>query len=75
MQYERCSYTGKRMIATQAEAKAFLTKPKVPVSADGRRVKRRMQKRKEKRAFYCDHCEHWHLTSKKHFDRKKKDAN
>lgn len=64
------------MIATHGEAKEFLLKPKVPVTIEGRRVKRRMKKRKEKRAFYCDHCNSWHLTSKKYYSNKKrKDAN
>lgn len=72
MHYEKCTLTGKRIIATQAEAKDFLRKPKVPVTVEGRRVKRRMTKRKEKREFYCEHCEGWHLTSKKFFKNKKK---
>lgn len=75
MNYERCTYTGKRIFATQAEAKDLLRKPKVPVQYDGRRVKRRMKKRKEKREYYCDHCEGWHVTSKKFYNNKKrKDA-
>lgn len=59
------------MIATEAQAKEFLRKPKTPVTKDGKRVKRRIKKRKEKRSFYCEHCKAWHLTSKKHYKNKK----
>lgn len=60
------------MFASIGDAKNVLTKPGNAPRIDGRRVKRRMNKRKETRAYFCTDCRHYHLTSKDHYQKKKK---
>lgn len=72
MEHEFCNKTGKKMFPTIGDAKNVLTKPGNAPKYDGKRVKRRMNKRKETRAYYCDHCSNYHLTSKVHYKQTRK---
>lgn len=67
MEHEFCKTTGKKMFPTLGDAKSVLKKPIISPTYDGKRVKRRMNKRKEIRAYLCDDCLCYHLTSKNHF--------
>lgn len=65
-----CKTTGKKMFPSIGEAKYVLNKPGNVPHYDGKRVKRRMNKRKETRAYFCSDCRHYHLTSSDHFKKK-----
>lgn len=65
--YQYCKITGKKMFPTVGDAKSVLTKPKIAPVYNGKRVKRRMNKRKEVRTYFCTECGTYHLTSKKKF--------
>lgn len=71
MKFDRCEITDKKMFASIGEAKGVLLKPGNAPHYDGKRVKRRMKKRNEKRAYFCTHCRHWHLTSKEFYKKEK----
>lgn len=64
------------MFLTKGEANEVLKNPKNIIFRDGKRVKRGIKKREEKRAYLCDACQCWHLTSmevkRKHSMNKKK---
>ena len=61
---EKCPAEGKVRFATKKEALAKIHRTKDIYSfRTGQRVNRLRRKRKEKRAYYCQHCEGWHLTS------------
>ena len=51
------------MFPTKGEANEVLNRPKNIIIRDGKRVKRGINKREEKRAYLCDACDKWHLTS------------
>lgn len=73
MHYDICSVTGKRIFMTSGEAKNVLTKPDIRIyTEEGKRIKRRMSKRKETRYYYCTGCEAYHLTSMAHFNKQKR---
>lgn len=72
MEYEVCPATGKRKFESIGDAKAVLNRPDIPKYSNGKRVKRRMSKRKETRAYHCDDCGCFHLTSKAHYKKSKK---
>ena len=72
MENNYCSTSGKKRFATVGDAKSVLTKPAIPPRVDGRRVKRRMNKRKETRSYYCSDCNGYHLTSKDFYKEKRK---
>lgn len=72
MEFKYCSTAGKLMFPSIGEAKGVLTKPGNAPHFDGKRVKRRMNKRNETRAYFCEHCRHYHLTSSVHYKKKRK---
>lgn len=66
---ERCSATGKIMFETKGEANESMVAIKSGqnhmryVGSTLKRIKRRQGKTSQKRAYLCEHCDNWHLTS------------
>ncbi len=63
---ERCSQTGKVCFATKGEALFVLKTPHKRPNVNGSK-KGRLRKKREKRAYLCEHCDTWHLTSQEYF--------
>jgi hypothetical protein len=68
---EYCPISGKKKFESKGDATRVLVKPKNVPHYDGKRVKRRMNKRKEVRTYHCTDCDCWHLTSKDHYKKEK----
>jgi len=65
--FKKCRATGKLSYPTKMKAKlailhfkwqALMRKNKV----DGTRIKRRMGKVSQRRSYFCEHCQGYHLT-------------
>jgi len=60
----KCEATGKVKFENKRDALAKIHKTKNITSyKTGQRVNRLRRKRKEKRCYWCEHCDGWHLTS------------
>ena len=60
----KCSATGKVRFENKKDAEAKIHKTKTLTSyKSGQRLNRLRRKRKEKRCYWCEHCDGWHLTS------------
>jgi len=67
--YTKCDGTGKRSFPTKGDALAAKNSRQIYV--DGKRMKRRVGSGKECRAYSCDLCGGWHLSSMAYFPNKK----
>ena len=69
----RCEATKKVMFLTQTDAKSSIHKNKeIRSRKSGQRVNRLRRKRKETRAYHCEYCGCWHLTSQSFQERKRR---
>ena len=66
----KCSATGKIGFETKGDAQETMMNIKnssnfyrYDTNSQKRRVKRRQGKPEQKRAYLCEHCDMWHLTS------------
>lgn len=60
-----CNATGKTIYPTKGEANFAMNRFKnigKHYDITGKRVKRRVKKAEQKRAYYCTHCQGYHLT-------------
>jgi len=61
---KKCSATGKVIFENKKDALAKIHKNKTITSyKTGQRVNRLRRKRNEKRCYWCEFCDGWHLTS------------
>lgn len=74
MKRSKCNLTGKTIYATLSEAKAsmfgFGFRHVDPIT--NQRINRRVKKKEQKRVYYCDGCQGYHLTSQDFYTEEKR---